>query len=330
MDELLEQYERASTWTAAKVSGAVDHLDASTPCDDWDVRALLNHMLDSQRYFVGAAQGEDVSPPALTPPELLSSDPVTDFAHARATTVEVFGQPGVITKTRPSLAIAFSDLLLHSWDLAQATAQNTDMPAGLAETAFEAIHGRFTDDQRKGLFKPEYDVPPSASAQNQLLAYTGRQPDRVTACTTIEAAPEAVFAVLADPAAHADIDGTGWVRGPLDGDRITAAGQVFRMAMYHQNHPDKDYKIANRVEVFDEPRAIAWQPGTESPETGELSFGGWIWRYDLEATSPSKATVTLTYDWSAVPPHVRKHIQFPPFEQDHLDNSLQHLSDLVA
>src|SRR2546429_3009338 len=86
---------------------------------------------------------------------------------------------------------------------------------------------------------------------------TGMETERVTASTTIEAAPEAVFAVLADPSAHADIDGTGWVRGSLDENRITAAGQVFRMAMYHPNHPDKDYKIANRVEVFDEPRAIA-------------------------------------------------------------------------
>ena len=91
-----------------------------------------------------------------------------------------------------------------------------------------------------------------------------------------------------------------------------------------------DYEIANRVEVFDEPRAIAWKPGTESPETGELSFGGWIWRYDLDTTGPSRATVTLTYDWSAAPPRVREYLQFPPFEQHHLDNSLQHLSDLVA
>ena len=159
---------------------------------------------------------------------------------------------------------------------------------------------------------------------------TGMGTEFVTASTTIEAEPEAVFAVLADPSAHADIDGTGWVRESEDGDRITTVGQVFRMAMYHDNHPDKDYKVANRVEVFDEPRAIAWQPGTESPETGELSFGGWIWRYDLEATGPSRTTVTLTYDWSAVPPQVREYIKFPPFGQDHLDNSLQHLSDLVA
>src|SRR5258706_15434859 len=159
---------------------------------------------------------------------------------------------------------------------------------------------------------------------------TGMETERVTASTTIEAAPEAVFAVLTDPSAHADIDGTGWVRGSLDDDRIPAAGQVFRMAMYHPNPPDKDYKIANRVEVFDEPRAIAWQPGTESPETGELSFGGWIWRYDLEATGPSRTTVTLTYDWSAVPPHVREYLPFPPVEQAKLHNSLQHLSDVVA
>src|SRR2546430_14350849 len=159
---------------------------------------------------------------------------------------------------------------------------------------------------------------------------TGMEAERVTASTTIEAAPEAVFAVLADPSAHADIDGTGWVREALDDDRITAAGQVFRMAMYHPNHPDKDYKIANLVEVFDEPRAIAWKPGTESPDTGELSFGGWIWRYDLQATGPSRTTVTLTYDWSAVPPEVRGPLQFPPFRQDHLDNPPQPLAGLRA
>ena len=155
------------------------------------------------------------------------------------------------------------------------------------------------------------------------------EPERVTATTTIEADPEAVFAVLADPSTHAAVDGTGWVNGSLDGDRLTAAGQVFRMAMYHENHPDEDYEIANRVEVFDEPRAIGWQPGTESPETGELSFGGWTWRYDLEATGPSRTRVTLTYDWSAVGSEVRAYLDFPPFPAGHLVNSLQHLSDLV-
>jgi hypothetical protein len=102
------------------------------------------------------------------------------------------------------------------------------------------------------------------------------------------------------------------------------------MAMYHRNHPDGDYEMANLVEVFDEPRAIAWKPGTESPETGQLSFGGWTWRYDLEADGPSRTKVTLTYDWSAVGPAIREYIKLPPFAPDHLDSSLEHLADLAT
>jgi hypothetical protein len=152
--------------------------------------------------------------------------------------------------------------------------------------------------------------------------------ESVAASTTIRAEPEAVFAVLVDPQAHAAIDGTGWIQASVDSDRLTAVGQVFRMAMYHEFSPQKDYQVANRVEVFDQPRAIAWQPGSED-DTGDLSFGGWVWRYDLEPTGPSQTKVTLTYDWSAVGPEIREHVPFPPFPPDHLDNSLQHLSDLV-
>lgn len=152
----------------------------------------------------------------------------------------------------------------------------------------------------------------------------------MTATTTIEATPAAVFAVLADPAAHPAIDGTGWVRAARGAAPLTATGQIFRMAMHHENHPDKDYEMANRVEVFDPPQAIAWQPGQESPETGELGFGGWFWRYDLTASGPSQTNVTITYDWSAVSPPVRQIIHFPPFGRDHLEHSLRHLADLVA
>jgi hypothetical protein len=153
--------------------------------------------------------------------------------------------------------------------------------------------------------------------------------ETMIATTTIEAPPDAVFAVLADPSAHAAIDGTGWVRSPIDPAPLTHPGQVFRMAMYHDNHPDKDYEMANLVEVLDAPRTIGWKPGQESPETGELGFGGWTWRYDLQAAGPQQTTVTLTYDWSAVPPQVREQIPFPPFGADHLEHSLQHLASLA-
>ena len=174
--DLLDLYDRASAWTSLKVSGATEQLDTTTPCDEWDVRTLMNHMLDTQKYFVGAARGEDASPPSPTPPELLGDDPVADFERARAETLTVYGKAGVIEKTGPSLGIAFSDQLLHGWDLAKATNQDATMPDGLPEAAYEMIHGRFTEDQRKGVFKPEIKVGPDASAQDKLLAYTGRDP----------------------------------------------------------------------------------------------------------------------------------------------------------
>jgi uncharacterized protein (TIGR03086 family) len=174
--DLLDLYGRASEWTVSKADGAAEKLDAATPCDDWDVRALMNHMLDTQNYFVGNARGEDVSPPSPQPPELLGDDPEADFEHARARTLSTFGEDGVVERTGPSLGIAFSDQLLHGWDLAQATGQDATMPEGLPEAAYEMIHGRFTEDQRKGIFKPEVAVAPNVTAQDKLLAYTGRDP----------------------------------------------------------------------------------------------------------------------------------------------------------
>jgi hypothetical protein len=152
--------------------------------------------------------------------------------------------------------------------------------------------------------------------------------EHMNAVTTVYAPVEVVFDVLADPSTHEAIDGTGWVRQSLDGKPLTKTGQIFRMAMYHDNHPDTDYEMANRVEVFDPPRAIAWLPG-QGDDDAALEFGGWIWRYDLSPVTPSQTEVTLTYDWSAVPSHTREHIGFPPFDPQHLDNSLKHLAELA-
>lgn len=48
--------------------------------------------------------------------------------------------------------------------------------------------------------------------------------------TTVHAPADAVFAVLADPTTHEAIDGTGWVRQPLDPTPLNRSGQIFRMA----------------------------------------------------------------------------------------------------
>jgi uncharacterized protein (TIGR03086 family) len=174
--DLLDLYDRASTWTLGKVTAAAPLLDRDTPCEGWDVRTLLNHMLATQQYFVGSARGEDVGPPTGEPPALIGDDPEADFRRAREETLEVFGADGAIERTGPSLGIAFSDQLLHGWDLAKAVGQSATMPEDLAEAAYQVVHGAFDDEQRRGVFAPEVPVPATASAQDRLLGYTGRDP----------------------------------------------------------------------------------------------------------------------------------------------------------
>src|SRR5437588_6791021 len=125
--DLVDLYKRGSDWAIEKVAGASGKLNAKTPCDQWDVRMLLNHMLETQRYFLNSAQGKEASPPSAPPPEILSDDPVADFKAVRQELIDTFSQPGTIEKTGISLGIAFSDLLIHSWDLARATAQDEVM-----------------------------------------------------------------------------------------------------------------------------------------------------------------------------------------------------------
>jgi uncharacterized protein YndB with AHSA1/START domain len=162
--------------------------------------------------------------------------------------------------------------------------------------------------------------------------------EQLSVTTTIPVTPGEVFAVLADPTSHAAINGsvggtssvrTGWVNGAIDTEPITKAGQVFRMGMFHPDHPDGDYVTANQVREFEPPRVISWATGTEDDD-GRLSFGGWFWRYDLTPAGPSSTTVTLTYDWSAASVSVRELIGFPPFPPEHLGNSLAHLAELVT
>jgi uncharacterized protein (TIGR03086 family) len=173
--ELLDQYGRASEWAAGKIAAASD-LDAQSTCSGWDLRTLLNHMLETQRYFVSTARGQDASPPGPNPPSVLSAEPAADFRQVRQEVLDAYGEEGVIEKTGPSLGIAFADQLLHGWDVARTTGQDETMPEGLAQAAYDHIHGRFSDEQRKGVFGPEVQVGDDATPQQRLLAYTGRDP----------------------------------------------------------------------------------------------------------------------------------------------------------
>jgi uncharacterized protein YndB with AHSA1/START domain len=93
----------------------------------------------------------------------------------------------------------------------------------------------------------------------------------------IRATPEAIFAVLADPAQHARIDGSGLLQGATEGGGPRLAlGVTFGMGM----KMGVSYSTVNTVVEFEENRLIAWQTGPK----GKLEpyVAGRIWRYELE------------------------------------------------
>jgi uncharacterized protein (TIGR03086 family) len=174
--DLLDQFDRGTQWTGSKIAAASDKLDDTTPCEAWDVRTLINHMIDTQHFFTAKARGEDAPFPTATPPALIGDDPVATYEETRQETLRAHREPGVLDKTGPMLGIALCDQLIHGWDLATATGQDATMPEDLAEAAFATIDGRLTDEQRGDSFKAAVDIPDDASVQDRLLAYTGRQP----------------------------------------------------------------------------------------------------------------------------------------------------------
>jgi uncharacterized protein (TIGR03086 family) len=107
---------------------------------------------------------------------LTGDDPAATYEESRQETLRAHREPGAVEKAGPLLGIAFCDQLIHGWDLAVATGQDATMPDDLAQAAFAMLNGQLTDDRRGNAFKPAIDVPDDASAQDKLLAYTGRQP----------------------------------------------------------------------------------------------------------------------------------------------------------
>src|SRR4051794_32774193 len=97
--DLVDLFERGTDWTASKIPGAAARLSDGTPCDQWDVRAVLNHLIDSQNYFAGTARGEDAKLPDPTPPQLVGDDPAAAYEQARRETLRAFREPGVVEKT---------------------------------------------------------------------------------------------------------------------------------------------------------------------------------------------------------------------------------------
>jgi len=116
---------------------------------------------------------------------------------------------------------------------------------------------------------------------------------QITVSRTVDAPIERVFAMLADPDRHPDLDGSGMLRGSRTHVVLTGIGEVFSMDMHHELLGD--YVTDNVITVYERDRAIGWSTGP----AGEEPFGH-TFTYRLEPDGDDRTVVTHVYDWSAV------------------------------
>ena len=102
----------------------------------------------------------------------------------------------------------------------------------------------------------------------------------------INAPADRIFAILANPHRHKEIDGSATIQENISGPDKLFLGSKFGMKM----HLGIDYRIRNTVVEYKENELIAWR-----------HLGRWIWRYELVNIGPQMTQVTETFDASRAP-----------------------------
>lgn len=161
------------------------HLELETPCEGWDVQALISHVVlgDASVPLLFDGQPLDLSTPIDI--AILGPNPVATWRGTALSAIKVFRRPGAMEQLvdhptgerRGSLVARFRlvDLLGHSWDLATAAGIELEIPEALADAALDFLFpmmGQLGDSQHFG----QSLVPPDgATADVRLLALIGRR-----------------------------------------------------------------------------------------------------------------------------------------------------------
>ena len=163
-----------------------DQLTASTPCSEWNVQNLVIHNIKVTGFAQGIIRGNnsvnamDVSGPL--PSEgaqdafVAGTNGVLDLLKNSSDLGEVIETPFGSMPIANFIMFPTLDILIHKWDLAKGTGQNTDIDAGLAEAVYGVLQTAAESGRQFGIFAAEVEVPMSASIQNKLLAISGRKP----------------------------------------------------------------------------------------------------------------------------------------------------------
>lgn len=177
----VDLYRRAAA-DALQVAGAVrpDQLGLPTPCRDWTVQDLLDHLVGGTRYLGAALAGTEPAAPTGTT--------VEDLRTGIDACLHGLTEPGALTRTCASplgfewtvldaTAGTFMDLLIHTWDLAAATDQRRDLDPELVAACTAMFLPDMPERGRAaGIVGPAVTVADDASPQDRLLAAMGRTP----------------------------------------------------------------------------------------------------------------------------------------------------------
>jgi hypothetical protein len=126
----------------------------------------------------------------------------------------------------------------------------------------------------------------------------------------IAASPSRVFAILADPTKHTELDGSGMLRGAVTTRPVSGVGDVFTMRMFFSELGD--YEMNNHVVEYEPNLRIAWEPeaGRGHPNAGPPGVPenrwGHRWIFELAASGPDATVVTEIYDCSRAPREERE------------------------
>lgn len=158
---------------------SADELSQPTPCSEFDVAQLTDHLLNSVTTIGGAA---GATFPADDPGDSVerrvigAARPALDAWHRRGLQGAVTVGPNELPATVIA-GILSLEFLAHAWDYATATGRDVAAPESLSEYVLGLVHGVVTPQTRAAVgFDPPVEVADDASALDQLIAFTGRRP----------------------------------------------------------------------------------------------------------------------------------------------------------
>ena len=159
---------------------------APTPCTDWSVRDLVNHVTVEQLWVPELLMGATVAEVGgRFDGDVLDDDPAAFWQTAADAAQEAFGVPGAADVTvhlsygdvgAPIYcAQLLADTVVHTWDLARAIGADPALAPELVDFALGEVTGHGEDLAASGLFGPPVPTPDDVTPLTRLLGLTGRR-----------------------------------------------------------------------------------------------------------------------------------------------------------